>query len=206
MDLRQIKGIGPAKQQKLRDAGIASVEQLARIDVLAVSSQTGIAEASLREYRQRAAALALVEDVKGFGAASVPALAEEAYKNLREATQAGLDRLATELGLLQKKIAELQEQAKKAAQELAEEAKTSQGRARIASAAREMATEYGQKAQDATKEALAKAQEQSRIVLERAPRVVEEVRLVAEKAQARVQSEADKVKARVQGGSNGRAK
>lgn len=198
MDLRQIKGIGPAKQQKLRDAGIETVEQLARIDVEAYAARTGISEPVLRECRQRAAALALVEDVKGIGAASVPTLAEQAYKNLREATQAGLDRLAAELASLQKRVAELQEQAKKAAQELADEARTAEGRARIASAAREMATEYGQKAQEATKEAVAKVQEQSRIVMERAPRLVEEARLVAEKAQARVKGEADKVRARVQ--------
>src|SRR5690349_21667548 len=124
MGLREIKGIGPAKQQKLRDAGIDTVEALARCEPPALAQETGIPLAQVRELKQRAAALAVVQDAKGFGPASVPTFATEAVKGIQEAFSVTLDKLADEIAAAQKSLARLQKQAQDAAQELAKEART----------------------------------------------------------------------------------
>lgn len=136
MDLREIKGIGPAKQQKLRDAGIDTVESLARADPAKLATDAGIPLAQVREMRARAAALSVMQDAKSFGAASVPTLASEAVKGLQEAVSLTVDRLAAELEQAQKSLAMLRKQAQEAAAELTKEAKTPAGRKRIAAAGR----------------------------------------------------------------------
>src|ERR1041385_7442301 len=75
MDLKHVKGIGPSKQEKLKAAGVGSVEALARCDPAEVGAASGIPVAAVKEYKQKAAALSLLEDLKGVGPATVGVLA-----------------------------------------------------------------------------------------------------------------------------------
>jgi len=201
MDLREIKGIGPAKQQKLRDAGITTVEGLARADPTKLADDAGIPLAQVREMRARAAAISVVQDAKAFGPASVPTLANEAVKGLQEAVTITLDRLAAELAAAQKSLANLQKQAQQAAQELAQEAKTADGRKRIAVAGRELAQDYASQAQDAAKKAIAYVQANAPDAIASARTQIEEaaakIAALSERTQAALKVEA--TKARVEG-------
>lgn len=200
MDLREIKGVGPAKQQKLRDAGITTIEQLARADPATLADQSGLPLAQVRELRQRASALALVQDAKGVGPASVPALADQAVRGLQGAFHVTLDRLASELAQAQKSLAKLQKQAQDAAAELAKEARTPDGRKRIAVASRELAQDYASRAQDAAAKAIAYVQANAPDAIASAKTQIGQaaatVADLSERLQATVKAEAAKAKAR----------
>ena len=206
MDLKHIKGIGPSKQEKLKSAGIDSVDALARADVDVVANKTGLPVSAVREYKQKAAALALLEDLKGVGPATVATLAEAGIQSLKDLTEASVDFLAKELKLAQTKIREMQAQASKDAKRIAEEAKTPEGRAKLVKESKALAQEGAHKAQDAAKQAIAQAQKMSKDFQERAPAYVEKAQVVlkdaetraktaAQKAQVAVKAEVQKVKA-----------
>ncbi|MES2155840.1 MAG: helix-hairpin-helix domain-containing protein [bacterium] len=199
MDLREIKGIGPAKQQKLRDAGIASVEDLARADPTKLAAASEIPLAQVREMRARAAALTVVQDAKALGTASVPTMASEAVKGLQQAISVTVDRLAEELAQVQKSLANLQKQAADAAAELTAEAKTPAGRKRIAVASRELAQDYAGRAQDAAQKAIAYVQANAPDAIAAARVQLEDAAIklaaLAEKTQTTLKTEAAKVKA-----------
>lgn len=199
MDLREIKGIGPAKQQKLRDAGITTVEALARCNATAIATETGVPLAQVRELKQRAAALAVVQDAKGVGPASVPTFANEAVKGIQDALTVTLDRVAVEIATAQKSMARLQKQAQDAAQELAREAQTAAGRKRIAVASKELAVDYASRAQDAASKAIAYVQHNAPDAIASAKLQLQDaaktVATLSERLQVAVKQEAVKIKA-----------
>lgn len=217
MELKQVKGLGPSKAAKLKEAGITSVEELARADVAAVAKDSGLSVSQVKDFKQRAAGITLVADAKNLGPASLGAFAHEAARNLRDVTAASLDLLRKELKVAQSKMAEMQERANKAAKELAREAKTPAGRARIGAEAKQLAQEGAAKAQDAAETAAAWIQDESKRVMAQArdlqanaPKYVEDAKVraetilheaqkkieaVAAKAQNTVKIEAEKVKA-----------
>jgi nucleotidyltransferase/DNA polymerase involved in DNA repair len=216
MDLKHIKGIGPAKQEKLKAAGIDSVDALARADAAAVAKQTGIPLVSVREYKQKATGLTLLEDLKGVGPATVATLAEAGVESLKDLYTASAKRLSHELKVAQHKIEGWQEQAREASERIVAEAKTPEGRQKLLKESRAMAVEGAVKAQAAAKQAIAYAQKESQVIQARAkefqakaPVYVEKAQVAfkdaqskvtvqVKKAQQTVQHEAQKVKAQAE--------
>lgn len=193
MDLKHIKGIGPSKQEKLKTAGITSVQDLAHADVEAVAAKAGLPVATVREYKQKAVGLALLEDLKGVGPATVGILAEAGVASLKDLYTASAKRLSHELKVAQHKIEGWQEQAKEAAERIAEEAKTPEGRQKLLKESKDMAVEGAAKAQAAAKQAVAYAQKESQVLAARAkelqakaPEYVEKAQVVLKDAQAKV--------------------
>lgn len=56
MSMKSIKGIGPATEEKIEEAGITTVEQLADGDAASLAEKTGVAERRLEEFIDRAKA------------------------------------------------------------------------------------------------------------------------------------------------------
>lgn len=216
MDLKHIKGIGPSKQEKLKTAGITTVDELARCDPIVVAGASGLPVATLKEYQQKATALALLEDLKGVGPATVATLAEAGIQSLRDLYTASAKRLSHELKVAQHKIEGWQEQAQEASQRIMVEAKTPEGRQKLLKESRDMAIEGAVKAQVAAKQAVAYAQKESQVLAAkakelqaRAPELREKATVALKDAQAKVtanvqkgreslQHEAQKVKAQAE--------
>lgn len=209
MDLKHIKGIGPSKQEKLAAAGIDSVDDLARANVVKVAADSGLPVSAVKEYKQKAAALALLEDLKGVGPATIGVLAEAGVQSLKDFAEASQDFLAKELKLAQSQIQKMQADAAKNAKRIAEEAKTSEGRAKLVKESKALAIEGAEKAQKAAKDAIASAQKMTKDFQTKAPEYIEKAQVVlkdsqakakaaAQKAQVVVRHEAEKVKAQTE--------
>lgn len=205
MDLKHVKGIGPSKQEKLKAAGITSVHELAQADVDAVAAESGLPAATVREYKQKAAALALLEDLKGVGPATVGTLAEAGVQSLKDLYTASAKRLSHELKVAQHRIEGWQEQAKEASARIAEQAKTAEGRQKLLKESKDMAVEGAVKAQAAAKQAIAYAQKESQVLQAKAkelqakaPEYVEKAQVALKDAQAKVTVQAKKVQETVQ--------
>src|SRR5687768_17684418 len=121
MELKHIKGIGPSKQEKLKAAGVKTVEDLARSDPIALAGETGLPVATLKEYKQKAAGLAMLEDLKGVGPATVGILSEAGIQSLKDLYSASAKRLSHELKVAQERIEGWQEQARDASQRIVAE-------------------------------------------------------------------------------------
>lgn len=200
MELKLVKGIGPSKQEKLKAAGIKSVEDLARSDPIALAGETGIPVATLKEYKQKATGLALLEDLKGVGPATVATLAEAGVQSFKDLYTASAKRLSHELKVAQQKIEGWQEQARDASQRIATEAKTPEGRAKLVRESRAMAIEGAQKAQAAAKQAIAYAQKESQVLQARAKELQARAPELREKATVALKDAQAKVQANVQKG------
>lgn len=193
MELKHVKGIGPAKQEKLRAAGITSVEQLARADVPAVAAASGLPEAQVREYREKATALALIQDLKGAGPATVQAIADAGIQSLKELYQASTEWLAKEAKLAREKAKALQAEARELAERVARDSKTPEGRKALAADAKVAAQKAADATQKAAREAIAFAQKEGEIVMARAKELREKAPVVAAQAKARAQEVQTKV-------------
>lgn len=191
MELKHVKGIGPAKQQKLKDAGIGDVEALARCDVAAVAKKSGIKAAQVKEFKQKAVGLKLLEDVRGIGPETLRTLAESGVQSLKDLYEASADRLAAEAKVARNKIEAWQQDAKELAVRVADDAKTPEGRAKLrqegvevtrkaAVRTRDVAIEVYERARRDGEAAIAKAKE----IQEQAPAKLQEARKRAEKALA----------------------
>src|SRR5437870_231730 len=132
MDLKQIKGIGPAKQEKLKAAGVTTVEALARADVAAVCAKAGLDEQLVRELKQRALAHTLVEDLKSFGPATLETLGQAGAESLKEFYAASSEWTEAQMQLLQSRYAGLRDQAEALAAHVREQARTAEGRQALA--------------------------------------------------------------------------
>lgn len=183
MDLKHIKGIGPAKQEKLKAAGIKSVSDLARAEAAVVATETGIPLASVREYKQKATGLQLLEDLKGIGPATVGTLAEAGVASLKDLYTASAKRLSHELKVAQHKIEGWQEQAREASERIVAEAKTPEGRQKLLKESKDMAVEGAVKAQAAAKQAIAYAQKESQVIQAKAKEFQAKAPVYVEKAQ-----------------------
>ncbi|HET6399491.1 MAG TPA: DUF4332 domain-containing protein, partial [Candidatus Thermoplasmatota archaeon] len=168
MELKRIKGIGPSKQEKLKAAGITSVEELARADVLETAETTGLSVETVRELKQRAAAYAVVEDIKGLGPSSVETFAERALEALQEATDGASKRLREDLEQARVKVQEWVKQAEATARRVAEESKTPEGRKALVAEGRQVAEQTAEKARETAQKAIDFAKKESEVVLARA--------------------------------------
>ena len=205
MDLKHVKGIGPSKQEKLKAAGITSVEALARCDPATVGPDSGLPVATIKEYKQKAVALSLLEDLKGVGPATVATLAEAGVQSFKDLYTASAKRLSHELKVAQHRIEGWQEQARDATKRLAVEAKTPEGRQKILKESREMAVEGAAKAQAAAKQAIAYAQKEAEVLQAKAkelqargPEIREKATVAIKDAQAKVQANVQKGRDAVQ--------
>jgi murein hydrolase activator len=205
MDIKQVKGVGPAKAEKLRAAGIATVHDLARCEPAQVAEASGLKEADVRELRQRAAAHAILEDMKGFGPGTLAALSERSAESLRELYHASADWLAAQAEVAAARLQEARQQAEQVARHVAESARTPEGRKGLA---RE-AEEAGRKAVAATRKAAEAAAERAKELRGRAPGLVAraqegvkeaEARLkeASRRTQAAIKAEAEKARARTE--------
>lgn len=199
MDLKHIKGLGPAKQEKLKSAGVESVQDLARCDPDAVAAGSGLSAATVRELKQKATGLALLEDLKGVGPATVRTLAEAGVQSLKDLYTASAKRLSREMKVAQERIEGWQDQAREASQRIVAEAKTPEGRQKLLKESRAMAVEGVQKAQAATRQALAYAQKEAQVlqarakeIQARAPELREKAQVALKDAQAKVQANVEK--------------
>ena len=200
MELKHIKGIGPSKQEKLKAAGVKTVEDLARSDPIELAGETGLPVATLREYKQKAAGLAMLEDLKGVGPATVGVLAEAGIQSFKDLYTASAKRLSHELKVAQERIEGWQEQARDASQRIVAEAKTPEGRAKLVKESRAMAVEGAQKAQAAAKQAIAYAQKEAQVVQARAKELQARAPELREKATVALKDAQAKVQANVQKG------
>lgn len=204
MEFKHIKGIGPAKQDKLKTAGVKDVHALARCDAEAVAQKSGIGYAQVKEWKARATGLVLLEDLKGVGPATVATLAEQGIVSLQHLYKASSARLAKELEVAQNKVQAWQAEAKKTAERIAKEAQTTAGRKSLVVEGRDFAQKTAQNAQETTKQVIAFVQKESQVLQAKAkdlqaryPVVVAQVKGAAHDAQVLVQDVAGKTQAAV---------
>ncbi len=189
MELKHIKGIGPAKQAKLKEAGISSVEELAKADVATLAKATGMTEAALKEFKGKAVGLTLIQDLKGVTPDTIKTLAMSGIDSLKDLYEASTERVAAELKVAQEKAKELQTEAKKLAEHVKEEAKTPEGRANLRKEAVEVTEKAIQKSRDVALDLYEKARKDGEAAIakakelqEKAPVALKEYREKAEKA------------------------
>jgi nucleotidyltransferase/DNA polymerase involved in DNA repair len=209
MDLKKIKGLGPAKAQKLAAAGIDSLEALARADPEEVANKADLPVEQVKEFKHRAAALSLIEDLKGVGPESLDTLSQAGKESLRNLYSASADWLEAELKLVRNRLASLQAKATDVAHHIAEESRTPEGRKRLAKETSDLARKTAADAKVAGQEALVKAQKAAREIERRAPMVMKQaeakvkaaetkVREAAAKAEKTLRVEAEKARARAE--------
>lgn len=189
MELKHIKGIGPAKQQKLKDAGISSVEELAKADIAKLVEATGMSEAALKEYKGKAVGLTLINDLKGITPETVKTLAMSGIDSLKELYEASAERIAAEAKVAKENVEKWQQEAKDLANRVAEDAKTPEGRTKLRHEAVELAEKTVQKTRDVAVELYHKVQHDGEVAIakakeiqEKAPEMLKEYREKAEAA------------------------
>lgn len=189
MELKHIKGIGPAKQAKLTEAGVKDVRALAEADLDAVAKTTGISVATLKEYKEAAVGMLLMEDIKGMGPNTVKTLAEAGVKSLKDLYEASTDYVAAQTKVAQEKAGKWQEEAKTLYERVRADAQTSEGRQKLVAEGKDLAkkaaettqktaTELFERAQKEGEAAIAKAKE----LREKAPDMLQDYRKKAEEA------------------------
>jgi len=174
MELKHIKGIGPAKQAKLNEAGIADVETMAQADVAAVVGKTGFSETTVKEYKERAVALVLLRDMRGIGPATVQTLAEAGVRSLKDLYEASAERLAKEAEVARERVQEWQQEAKRVMEHVREGSRTPEGRRRLAQEGKDLAVTSARKAQEATAELIERLQRDGEAALQKAQQLRQE--------------------------------
>lgn len=189
MELKHIKGVGPAKQAKLQQAGITTVEDLARADVAAVAEKSGLSAAAVKEYKEAAVGLTLMQDIRGLGPNTIKTLAEGGIRNLKDLYEASSERLAAEAKVAQEKAREWQDEARKVYEHVREGAKTPEGRQQLAQEGRDLAVRAAKATRDQAEKMLANAQKEGEAAIakaqelrEKAPAILQDYRQKAEKA------------------------
>lgn len=189
MELKHIKGIGPAKQSKFAGAGIDTVEALARADVADLARKTEMSEAQVREFKQKAVALTLMEDVKGIGPQTVVTLAQAGITSLRELYEASAERVAKEAQVAREKALEWQDEAQRLAARVREESRTPEGRRKLLKEGADASKVAARRTQDTLVDLYNKARQEGEAAVaraqemrERAPRNIQELRERTEKA------------------------
>ncbi len=199
MELTHIKGIGPSKQKKLTEAGIDTVEKLARCNVATVAAATGWTDATVKEYKQKAVAITLLEDIKGIGPATVKTLVENGIQSTKDFAAASSDFLAEKLEVTKARVQTWQTEATTLAKRVADDAKTPEGRKKLANEGKELAVQTAKKTQENVKKILDLAQKEGEAAIakakdlrERAPAALHEAR---EKTETALKTAEERVKA-----------
>lgn len=168
MELKHIKGIGPAKQSKFADAGVDTVEALARADVAELARKTEMSEDQVREFKQKAVALQLMEDVKGIGPQTVVTLAQAGITSLRELYEASAERVAKEAKVARERALEWQDEAQRLAARVRDESKTPEGRRKLLKESADASRVAAKRTQDTLVELYHKARQEGETAVARA--------------------------------------
>lgn len=99
MDLTHIKGLGPARGEKLDEAGIDSLDRLAGIDPAKISEATEIPEGVLEGFRGQARALVELLDLEGLTQADLEALVEADVRSVDDLTAMDASELSAAAGI-----------------------------------------------------------------------------------------------------------
>ena len=189
MELKHIKGVGPAKQEKLKAAGIADVSSLAHGDVAEIAAKSGLTEAQVREYKQKAVALNLIADIKGMGPETVKSLAQSGVRSLQDLYEASSEFVAAKAKVAQEQAKAWQAEAQKLYEHVATEAKTPEGRKKLAGEAKDVAQAAAKATQEKFVELYHTAQKEGELAIakakdlkEKAPAYVQDAQKKAEKA------------------------
>lgn len=156
MVFKHIKGLGPAKQEKLAASGVTDMRSLAAADVDAVAKKSGLKAADIKAWKEEAVGMNLIEDVKGIGPATVRTLAQAGVKSLKDLYDASSEFIAAEAKVAQDKAAKWQAEAKVLATRVAEDAKTSEGRKKLAGEAKNVAVAAAKKTEETGKDIFAR--------------------------------------------------
>lgn len=109
MDLTVIKGLGPARRDKLEQAGIDTIKALAGSTPSELSEQVGISEGTLERLRDQATELAELLEIDGIGEATLQELAEAGIRSRKALREADAEALASSTELTADRIRGFQE-------------------------------------------------------------------------------------------------
>lgn len=107
MELSHVKGLGPAKQESLKAAGIKTVEALAEVDLRKDPEVPGVSKEALKTYKQRArqtlagnqaSKATAKKSTKSAAKKSTKATAKKTPKTSTRGTQAAKSPAATSAG------------------------------------------------------------------------------------------------------------
>lgn len=84
MDLTVIKGLGPARREKLESAGVETIDRLSGADIEALSDEVGISTSLLNDFQTQAKDLVRLKDLDGVGQANLEKLAEADVRSLKD--------------------------------------------------------------------------------------------------------------------------
>lgn len=98
MDLTAINGLGPARQDKLADAGVTSLEDLAEATPAELAESVEITDSVLEGFVGQAADLVELSEVEGIGEASLEALVAEGVRSVGDLQARDAETLAEAIG------------------------------------------------------------------------------------------------------------
>lgn len=129
MDLTTIKGLGPARRDKLAQAGIEDVEDLLEADLEALAEATEIPQGVLDGFHTQAEDLAQLDQIEGIGDQTLETLAEQGVRSIQELKERDPQGLAENTGLSEDRIRDWQRatrapESPEHAQRIAEEARS----------------------------------------------------------------------------------
>lgn len=84
MDLTVIKGLGPARREKLESAGVETIDGLSDAGIEELSEEVGISASLLNDFQQQAKALVRLKDLEGVGPANLEKLVEADVRSLKD--------------------------------------------------------------------------------------------------------------------------
>lgn len=126
MDLTMIKGLGPARREKLTAVGVKTVGELARRKPVSLADDVDIPQGVLEGFHNQARDLLRLADLEGLGDKALESLVDEGIRSIGELQDHDPTALAESTGLSEDKIRSWQGETARsaeAAQRLAEEAK-----------------------------------------------------------------------------------
>lgn len=104
MDLTVINGLGPARQEDLEDAGVASIADLVETDVSEIAEASGISESILDGFREQASDLLALQEVEGLTAEDVAILVDADIRSPDALQGADPEELSCETGIATDRI------------------------------------------------------------------------------------------------------
>lgn len=109
MEPTVLKGLGPARRDKLSEAGIDSVEALAGADPDALADEVDVPRKTLERFVRQAGDLLALGELEGVGEAHLEALAEAGIRSRKELGAGPAEDVAAAAGLEADRVREWQE-------------------------------------------------------------------------------------------------
>lgn len=99
MDLTSLTGLGPARRDKLQDAGIDGIEELASADPGELSAKVDIPKATLEGFVEQSQGIARLGELEGISSANLQALVEAGITSPEQLTAEDASQLAAAAGV-----------------------------------------------------------------------------------------------------------